>query len=263
MGTRLSRAGSHVAVHFFQGAEFGGRVGGTVGALVGGFLGIAGGIFASATIPAAAKIGMVAFTGVGAALGALILVPMSFNEVFSELRGKPVPIVGVKSFELSTSSAFLKDVLHKALEKDREKPGNSVSGNTIANAFTEVATRNINFSDTLDLSHISPEERLYLVEQMLPEYVMSLRIWKKTGNPALHEGMKYILGSLDPELSARIDLMFEQNPDLVVRSVRSFRGVDGLLHCGSAAELSQFLAAGREFSPVSLQPPTPGSTKPA
>lgn len=253
-GKRFSRAGSHVVLHFFQGAEFGGRVGGTIGALVGGFLGIAGGMFAPATIPAAAKIGMVAFTGVGAAIGAIILLPMSIDEVFSELRGKQVPIVGVKSFELSTSSAFLKDVLHKTLEKNEKQPGEHISGNTVANAFSEVAARNINFADTMDLSHISAEEKHYLTEQMLPEYVASLRIMQRTGNATLHEGIKYIFSSIDDDLSKRVDAMFTENPDLVSRAVKSFRGIQGLLNCNTAAELSEFMSPG---AAPRVPPPSP------
>jgi hypothetical protein len=235
-GRRVSRAGSHVAVHFLQGAEFGARIGGTAGLLVGGLLSLSSGTGYLATL--ASKVGAVAFGALGSVGGAVAMTLTARKQVLSELRGHPVPITGIKTSGYSLPE-FLKLLLGNLLEKEGAK-GESSPEEKAENG-TPPAQTEFKAAANPHIGAITPDERFALTEMMLPDYVRLLEIKKRTGNAVLYDPQKFQIDLLHPGLTGHVNAMFDENPELVARATLSSRGIQALTHAENIQELDLLL----------------------
>ncbi|HNQ91560.1 MAG TPA: hypothetical protein PKI93_01365 [Alphaproteobacteria bacterium] len=243
---RVVRAGTHVAIHFLQGAEFGAKIGGTTGLLVVGLTSFLPGVGVLTTL-AAKGVGVITLTAMSSVAGAAIKVATSGKQVLSELKGQPADI---PSFRAGNES--LKSVIDKLTKKLTKKPEPSdkevVQPASLPSSVPDfVASSGLEWSleDTVihePLPNVMTEaEKNALVESMLYDYVRFLDVREHQGYTFLYALQKKQMDLLVPELTDRIDALYAENPQMVLDAIETDEGRFALMHAQNAAEVDMLI----------------------
>ncbi len=237
-GLRLSRAGSHFTVHLLQGLEVGMKIGTTAGLILGSALAVIPQLSVAAPVLSKAIIPLAG--GAGGLIGASAITLASIKPIWSELRGNPVPITGIKLPGYSMPDMF-KYVLGKVMENEKgeklkkDSPDAAAEPSKASGPIIKVRT---DFGTVADGSlHLDPYERGHMIEMMVPDYIEMLRLSDRGGIDTLISPQRTQLEILSPGLCTRLDALFSADPDLVLAASRTQRGLNALIHSESIEDV--------------------------